>query len=268
MSNSKIIEDIFGEDLARKVTKRNEYRWTSIQRALTTSYEDWELEVPEASPIQTAKPNTRIAVCDDTLTIARRAQYEYGLKNEKEAITKLLRFGLGELSYRWQDELREIAEVDEASVITSSYLHTDDFTQSLLSETSKVDIPARQPAQQRSNQVRVLWYENHTASELCSMLSIPKTDILRCGILVAGEELGNVGDIPSPQLEKVEKSLAKFDKQIQRQVERTEQLVFGAITKAADSEQTEEIINEIGTKCPHLWEHYCSSHNEINSAIG
>jgi len=267
MENIKPIEDIFGEELARSVAIAKKYRWGSIQKALTTSYEGWELDPSEYSSVQTARPNTRIVACDDTLAVARKTKQEYGLQKEKEAITKLLRFGLGKLSYRWQYELEKLSEIKDASVITSTHSYTDDFTQSFLSESSKVEVPARTPSRRRSEQIRILWYQKHAASDLSEMLSVPTTDILRCGVLLAGEELGKIGDMPDPQMKRLDNLISKFDEHIQRRIDRVEQLVFGAITVAATSGQGEYVVDELETNCPNLWQSYKSAHTEIDDLI-
>jgi hypothetical protein len=269
MSNSStnLVEELFGKDVARRTVQDTEARWGSIQRVLTTGYQEWELEPPKEGRISQEWPNTRISVCDDALTVIGRASQLYQLKSEKEAITKLLRFGLSDLKCRWGEQIKRLGEVEEAATITSAHLGTDDFTQSYLSENQSIEISARQPAQQGSKQVRILWYENELARKNSEDLGISMSDILRVAVLLAGRELGKVGDMPGPQQDRLKEQISRVDNEITGTINQAEQAVFGAINKTGTTDQAESAFSELKENCPNLWAEYMASCHSVEISI-
>jgi len=267
-SDVEVIREVFGEQSAEIVARRERCSWSSIPRALTTDYQKWELNPPENNPISEARPNTRIKICEDTISIKEKAKIEYKLKSDTEAFAKLLRYGLSSLAFRWKTEITLLNEIREACTIASVHLYTDDFTLSVLEETEGIEIPARQPAGKSSKQTSLLWYENQIGSRLSEKLGINMTDLFYCGILLAGKEMARIGDIPEPQNKKITEQIEKADTRIKRNKDRAEQLAFGAIIKVATSNQSsKEVFRELKTNCPNFWERYLTVNKNINDTI-
>lgn len=260
MSESKIA-DIVGETTAKRIKDAQERTW-GISEALTTEFTHKENNPPNGV---SKNVRDRILIGNISRTIIKTAKSEYKLNDETETLKKLLRVGLEQIYTEWGTEINKLAEGEDAITYATGHIEEDEFTVSYADEEKELQIST---SKEESERYYILWYQDFYADKISDELNIPKTNVLRLAIILAGRELGFIDDIPPAKSRKIESIVENVDSQIQSKVAHIEQLAFGPMITALNSENKDDIHSKLDKECPHILESFMSKIKSITEMEG
>lgn len=259
MSNIESVEEILGQEVARALEQTLQGNW-NIRQALTQDYTHRENNPPRGSEYNSRTYNTRIGTSGPFWTIVHTAEREYGIGKETEAIKKLLRYGTGALVFEFDEEKTSLSQWKRASSILDQYISG---TTELVSDFHDRTKKGRGGPNEGTEQDRILWYQKTMADSLSRQLDIPQSQILHLAILLAGRRMGHRGDIAERGLNKINEKIDEFDVVTGPHKRRG----HGAIVDALATEDAEEVIDQLQTDCPAVWEEFIDRHQRVAEMI-
>lgn len=182
------------------------------------------------------------------------------IATDREAINKLLRFGLGEFLLLWGEEIQVLSELEKTGTITSNYIQNDDFTQNSIHQTE----PLPELECTGSEQVRIYEVFNNSAGRISEKSGMNLTKVFHLGVLLAGKGMCEEKIIPEPRCESITSKIKKVDNRFQQRKMRQYQILNGAITRAQNTEHRTEVESKLKRNCPKVWDKYQKDMDEIS----
>jgi len=258
MTSKATVEDVFGESFARKLERYGEKNWRIIE-ALTADYTTREKNPPNGVS-QTSR--TRIKTGDVSGYVIRKAESEYEMSSRAETVKKLLRSGLQEIYHELGDNISGLAEIEDAITHSSGYLEED-----IAIHTSSYEWELHIESSTKSERFYILWCQEFHANKLSETLRIPKSKVLQLAIIMAGRELGAVGEIPDEKSRKLGEIIETVNRQIERRRSHLGQLAFGAITTAWNDENCNQLHSKLEKECPEVLESFSEKIEHISEHL-
>ncbi len=259
MTELQEVKDVLGPDVAETLKQYNTPRWT-IQDALTEEFTTRELNPPSDLDFSSATPNVRIGKSEPFWIVVRHAKHEYGMSGETEAIRKLLRFGISAVAVEYSTERYWLEKLEQANSILSQYIEGTTELASSFHQRSGQNLGG---PNEGNVQKRILWNQKLLANKLSEKLDLKYTEIFHLAVLLSGRRLGSQGEIAEPGRDKINKKIEEFDVPVGTHKRRG----YGAIAEALQTEHANEVVQELKTNCPTIWEEFINWHETVIEQI-